>query len=100
MLFSKLFKDSKYISKRSQPIDYITKDNTKIEIKKTASLTSFEFNSSYPDKDVLYILGYVVNSKIKQLTFIYGDFWFNSFDYKKLSETIKDSVANTCYSNK
>ena len=95
-VISNLFKDNDYVVQKNTPIDYQAKDGTKIEIKKRESLKNvIPFNSSYPDKNILYILGYVKELKILQIFFIYGDFWFGDFNYQNLSEKIKNSVQQS-----
>lgn len=111
--FSKVYS---YQGNKNNPPDLMLKNSDAIEIKKIESKNSaIALNSSYPkdklysnskmitkscrecevwqEKDMLYVIGYVKQKKLKSLWLIYGDcFCANSDTYNKMKDTISEEI--------
>ncbi|ETB63824.1 TPA: NgoPII family restriction endonuclease [Candidatus Nomurabacteria bacterium] len=106
-----------YLGNQNNPPDIIIKNGDAIEVKKHigARASGLALNSSYPKdylyadspmittacrgcenwekKDLLYVIGSIVDSKIKSLWFVYGDCYAASREiYEKIKDAISDGV--------
>ena len=103
-----------YIGNQNNPPDIIIRNGDAIEVKKIESAnTDLALNSSYPkdklysnspmitsacrecenwrEKDILYIIGYVKETQLKSLWFVYGDCYAAD---KETYERIKNKISN------
>lgn len=103
-----------YLGNQNNPPDVMIKDGDAIEIKKIEGLKSqIALNSSYPknklfsnssmitkacrecedwnERDLLYVIGTVINGELKKLWFIYGDCFCAE---KEVYEKIKEKISN------
>lgn len=107
-----------YLGNASNPPDAMLKGGDAIEVKKIESDNSaLALNSSYPkhtlradssmistacrnaeswtEKDMIYSVGVVKDSKLKHLCFVYGlDYCASDECYSRIRQTIKDGVEN------
>lgn len=108
-----------YLGNCTNPPDAILKDGDAIEIKKikTLSATHLQLNSSYPknklrsnnpkicnacrtcenwdEKDMLYVVGQVDGEELRNLFFVYGDLYCDSYDvYEKVERAIKSGLES------
>ena len=105
-----------YRGNSNNPPDAILKNGDAIEVKKVQSPNAvLALNSSYPkaklfadsnmiskacrecedwtEKDLLYVIGYTSDSKLKYLWFIYGDCFAADKDvYERIKNTISDGI--------
>src|SRR3989344_1399163 len=107
-----------YLGNQNNPPDFIVKNGDAVEVKKITSITgSIQLNSSYPksklhrddsriskeckncdgvdwsEKDIIYAVGSVSESKIKTLWFVYGDCYAADREvYEKTFESISKKV--------
>lgn len=105
-----------YLGNNSNPPDAMLKNGDAIEVKKTESNNSaLALNSSYPkhklyadsnmissacknaenwtEKDIIYAVGVVDNTKLLNLSFVYGlDYCASEETYTKIKTKIKDGV--------
>ncbi len=114
-----------YLGNQNNPPDLIIKNSDAYEIKKIQrSSSAISLNSSPPknkllvgdkritkackncegkewkEKDLFYVIGNVVNKKIKYLFFIQGICYAADYEvYKKISDPIKESVNEVINSN-
>lgn len=106
-----------YLGNNTNPPDAIIQGGDAIEIKKLASLRTkyLQLNSSYPKnkllssnpklcracvecedwgvKDMLYVVGQVDKKSIRNLFFVYGDLYCDSYEiYENVENAIKDGL--------
>lgn len=107
-----------YLGNQNNPPDFIIKNSDAVEVKKIGGLTgSIALNSSYPKsklhgddirilksckecdggnwskKDIIYVVGSVLESKIKMLWFVYGDCYAADREvYEKTLNSISKKV--------
>jgi len=106
-----------YLGNQNNPPDIIIKNGDAVEVKKHigARANGLALNSSYPKdylyadspmittacrecenwkkKDLLYVIGSIVDDKIKSLWFVYGDCYAASREiYEKIKNAISDGV--------
>ena len=110
-----------YKGNQNNPPDAIIKGGDAIEIKKLENLgaTSIALNSSYPKaklysdsnlitkgardcekgwkvKDIAYVIGYAVESKLTAVDFIYGDCYAADKEvYERILSTVKDTLKSS-----
>ena len=110
-------KNFSYLGNQNNPPDIIIKESDAIEVKKIEGIkkNDIALNSSYPknkfyknnqmlteacrncedweEKDILYIIGYVDENKIKSLLLLYGDcFSANKEVYEKIKKIIGEGI--------
>lgn len=107
-----------YLGNNSNPPDAMLRGGDAIEVKKIERQNSaLALNSSYPKnklyadssmisqacrksedwncKDMMYIVGFVQNDKLKQLSVVYGlDYCADESCYLRIKNTIKESVES------
>ena len=105
-----------YLGNQNNPPDFIIQGGDGVEVKKLGGISSIALNSSYPkeklvkadpmiteacrdcedweEKDYIYVVGTVINKKVRLLSMVYGDCYAAEKNtYEKIRKVIKNGVG-------